>query len=243
VQTAANAAGGGDDDDAPTAPSTYQPDGPDDGTDAEAANATVPMAAEGAPEPEPYVPLHPTLSGREVSDAIINMWRATSFIGIEDPVCCKDRTGLSAFADSMAEMISRVTTDKECKDLAYNFKGLAGNAECFMQITADRRVDLNMIHPVFNTVKVGLLDGGGSVMAAMGRCAEVKGKNLTLVIGVNEGGSECADDFLTDFAVAVGAHQLQAGGLGAVEYACKYSRLVDISEVDESLRYVGKNYR
>jgi len=235
--------GDGDDADAASsAPATYQPDGADDGSDAAGAEAHKSTNEDGSPA-DPYVPLHPTLTGRELSDLLINTWRATNFIGIEDPVCSKDRTGLSSFSDAMRDMVSRVKQDAESKDLAYNFKGLAGNAECFMQITADRGVDLNYIHPVYNTAKVGLMDGGGSVLAAMTRCAEVKRKNLTLVVGANEGGPECTDDFLTDFAVAVGAAQLHAGGLGSGEYACKYSRLVEIAEQDEGLRYVGKNWR
>lgn len=207
-------------------PFEYQPDGEGDG--AEAADGT---------------PLCPTLSSTEAADQLVAMWRKSGIIGLEDPLSAKDKAGLATFSDRIAACVMDIQK-MGSPDLAYNLRGIGGDAACYLQVLADREAGpVAKLSPVFNAVKVSLWDGAGSVLMAMDRCSEVRAKGLTLVVGCREGGPEAPDDFLTDFAVATGAAQLHAGGLGTAEHSCKYTRLLQIADADESLRYVGKNFR
>lgn len=190
----------------------------------------------------------PPLTGAELAVMQVALWKATGIITLEDPLASKDTVSLDVLYEEMQKCISEIQlSDPPSKDLAYNLKGLAGEERCLLQLVADRSVrkpkDLDRIAAPFNTVKIDLLSGLGSVYSAMEMCQLVKHKGMALVVGVVEDGPETLDSFVADFSVAVGAGQFYGGGMGNAEYTSKYTRLVEIAAEDEGIRYAGRQFR
>ena len=185
------------------------------------------------------------MSGGDLSAILVGIWRKTGIITLEDPLSIKD-TAVDEFVEKLDECIAdiRNTMSGEC---AYNLKGIAGDAKCNLQIVADSNVqspdDVAKVAFPFNTIKVTLDKGKGSVFAALEMCKAIKDKNMTLLVGCVEGKPETDDNFLADFAVAAGCSQFYGGGICNLEYSNKYTRLLEIADKDETLKYVGKAFR
>ncbi len=185
-------------------------------------------------------------TGSELVDMFMPMWRETGFISIEDPMTIFDPC-----VDEIQEKLDSIVSDiksEQAPDLKYHIEtGVGSQKDCTLQVVADRSctsiADIEKIRRPFNAVKIGLMKGGGSVCAAMKLCQAAKEASLSVIVGCAEGGPESTDTFLADFAVAVAATQFHGGGLGSCEYACKYTRLVEIVRDDEELMYVGKKFR
>ena len=186
------------------------------------------------------------LSGGDVTDILIPMWRKTSIITIEDPLNNKDSIALEEFNEKFEECITDIRNTMSA-DCSYNLKGIGSDGKCFLQLISDKNVnsmnDINMIKYPYNTIKINLFNGGGSIYEVLNICKNIKNSTMCLVTGVSKGIPETSDDFLADFAVAVGCSQYYGGGIGNSEYSCKYTRLVDIAATDETLKYVGKKFR
>eukprot|EP00605_Chrysophyceae_sp_TOSAG23-4_P000670 GSChrysophyteH1.ASY1.ANO1.752.1 assembled CDS len=181
-----------------------------------------------------------TLAGMQVA-----MWRKTGLITLEDPLSNKD-SALDDFNTKFEESI-RDIRDNLLSDCAYNLKGVAGDSKCNLQLIADADItckdDIGKLNYPYNTCKVGLLGGNGSILAALEMCKAVKESSLCLVVGVREGFPETEDAFIADFAVACACSQYYGGGINCAEYTSKYTRLLEIANENESLKYIGKSFR
>ena len=131
---------------------------------------------------------------------------------------------------------------------AYHFNGIGDDSRCNLQVVADSSVlsadDITKLNAeaVFNAIKVRPLRFR-TVTEALDICAAARQYGWALIIGSEELAPETADTFVADFAVAVGAGQINGGGFLNGDFNAKYNRLLEIKNTDETLPYVGKKFR
>lgn len=95
---------------------------------------------------------------------------------------------------------------------------------------------------VFDTLKVNLFKAG-SVYKALQLVKAAKAAKWSVIIGAEEHCNETNDDFMADFAVAVGAGQFSAGGFNSGECMCKYNRIMEILREHDTIPFAGRNFR
>ena len=186
------------------------------------------------------------LTAEAIGDVIGPLWRETELISIEDPISASD-TAVDQYQDKIDGIITDIKSS-ESGDLRYNLdQGVGGDPNCSLQVVADRPCtsveDVELVSHPFNAIKVSLNKCGGTVTKALKLCQAVNDAKMTLIVGCLEGMPESPDAFAADLAVATGAYQFSGGGLGAVEYACKYARLLEIARDFDDIRFASKNFR
>lgn len=130
----------------------------------------------------------------------------------------------------------------------YAANGVGEDPRCPLQVVADAAVlnveDLKAFstEAVFNSLKVRPLRYR-TITEAINICATARQLGWAIIIGSEESVSETADTFISDLAVAVGAGQFCCGGLSSGFYTTKLDRLLQISEADDSLLFVGRRFR
>jgi enolase len=130
----------------------------------------------------------------------------------------------------------------------YALSGVGEDARCNLQVVADAALasaeELKAMskEAVFNSVKVRPLRYR-TVSEAIALCAAVRQLGWALIIGSEESAAETTDSFISDLAVAVGAGQFSCGGLGSGVFTAKLDRLLQISETDDSVLFVGRKFR
>lgn len=189
----------------------------------------------------------PMVSGEEVSNIVVRCWKDCELISVEDPLDGQDTPNIRQFRSKMDTVISDI--EHEMSDaLSYNFKGVGGEEGCKLQIICDGScltpTDITEIDvdKVFNAVKIRL-DKFTTVSKAVEMCKAATAVGWTIVCGTDELAPETSDSFIADFAVAMGAGQLAAGGLCSGEHASKYNRLLEIARSDDTLGCSGKAFR
>ena len=131
---------------------------------------------------------------------------------------------------------------------AYALSGIGEDVRCTLQVVADGAIsspeELKTFssEAVFNCVKIRPLRYR-TVTEAIDMCSAVRQLGWPLIVGSEESVSETPDTFISDFAVAIGAGQFNCGGFGSGYFTVKLDRLLRISEVDDSLQFVGRQFR
>ncbi len=155
------------------------------------------------------------------------------------------------------------------QQLGYATRGVGGDESCHIEVTVDagcasvqdvfnlsardrnpgkdkekdkEREREKVEGPTINTVKVCLAKIG-SLSQAMDVCAAARSVGWAVIVGNDEELPQSGDNYLADFAVAVGAGQLAAGGMGCGACICNYNRLMDISRQDATIPFAGRNFR
>jgi enolase len=219
----------------------------EDTEDAPSGGYTLEPGVEGGGDDGEDIP-EKMVSGAELADILVPIFKSQELVTLEDPVAISDTAAVDKLQEGLEATIATLKTDMDSITLRYNMAGIGGDSKCTLQVVADRDVTsmealANVRYP-YNTVKLDLSKGGtGGVTAVLQMCVGARDANLGLVVGCVEGMPEVADTFAADLAVAVGADQYSGGGMQAVEYGCKYNRLVEIARGEEGLRYPGKNFR
>jgi enolase len=134
--------------------------------------------------------------------------------------------------------------------MAYSKSGVGGDSGCLLQVVADFLVQsaedvqkLKQSGGAFNAVKIRL-DKVSSVSKAVALYRAARDNGYAVVVGCSESTPETLDTFIADFAVAIGAGQLAAGGIASGEHFCKYSRLSEIAVEDPSIPFTaGDSFR
>jgi enolase len=146
-----------------------------------------------------------------------------------------------------AETINSIKSSGGSK-FAYAFNGVGEDVRCNLQVVADAALtsvdNLKAMsnEAVFNSVKIRPLRYR-TVTEAITLCAAVRQLGWAVIIGFEENVSETTDSFISDLAVAVGAGQFSCGGLGSAVFTTKLDRLLQISEADASVLFVGRKFR
>jgi len=191
-------------------------------------------------------PANPVVSGNEVSDIVIRCWKDGELISIEDPLDGQD-TSIRQFRNKMDSVIADI--EHQMSDtLSYNFKGVGGEEGCKLQVICDGScrepadiAELD-VDKVYNAVKINL-GKCATVTKAAELCKAAQAAGWIIVCGADERTSETCDSFIADFAVAMGAGQLAAGGVCCAEHAAKYNRLLEIARSDDTIGSAGKTFR
>ena len=186
---------------------------------------------------------------------LFTLWKETEFISVEDPLhVTADLANVRTLKQRVASALADVTSaeNADVTRLVYAKGGVGGQDGCLLQVVLDaaavapedvKALAVKGSDKSLNAVKVRL-DKVKSVGKAMAICKAVRDAGLALVVGCNESGPETLDPFIADLAVAAGAGQFAAGGVGAGEYFGKYARLIEISKEDPSLPFnSGKTFR
>jgi enolase len=186
----------------------------------------------------------PATQAEDLVDSLVSLWRETELISLEDPVALNDAGALL----QLKEKVATARSEFKEGELAYNIAGVGGEVGCALQIVADRgiakpeQIASLAQEMVFNAVKIRLRKVG-SISAAMAIGRACQQSQISVIFGCDEGAPESPDNFLGDLAVAMGAGQIAAGGLGACEYSCKYQRILEIARGDDSIPYAGRKFR
>jgi enolase len=80
-------------------------------------------------------------------------------------------------------------------------------------------------------------------MRAIDICKTAHEIGWSVIVSTSKETPETMDTFLSDFAVGVGSSQFQIGGLHSIEYSMKFNRILEISQENEHLQYLGNNFR
>ncbi len=178
-----------------------------------------------------------------------DLWKEYEIISIGDPADSSDTQGIRTLLSSINETVTTIKEESSDKN-SYAVKGVGGDATCNVQVVVD--VSNNCLtvddvvrldnDKVFNAIKIRL-GKIGYVSKAIELCKAANNCGWTVIVAIDNDLAETSDTFLTDFAVAVGAKQLCAGGYLSGEYSCKYNRLLEIKAESEEIVFVGKKFR
>lgn len=193
-------------------------------------------------------PQDPGVNGHDVVEAIVQQWKENEIVSIEDPLHCRDIPSLRLLKSRVTETIEKARADPSCRELGYNRSGVGGEEGCPLQVVADCACqsidDLRVLagEAVFNAIKIRL-EMVPSLGMAIDICKAAREAGWAVIISVNEDSPETADTFIADFAVGIGASQFMGGGLLTCEYTSKYNRLMEIQKENESIKFIGKEFR
>lgn len=242
------------------------PPGPIASASAAAAVVAAPVAAapakgKGKPDPKAAAaapveaPVATGDSGEVVMARLLSLWKECEFISVEDPLhTTADMDTAKTIKQRVSTALAEATSAEgaDAALLAYSRGGVGGQSGCLLQVVLDascvaaedvKALAVRQSGGSFNAVKIRL-DQMKSVGKTLALCKAVRDAGLGMVLGCNEGSPETLDTFVTDLAVAVGAGQLAAGGVGSGEHFCKYVRLLEISKEDPTIPFnVGKSFR
>lgn len=156
---------------------------------------------------------------------------------------------MSMAMQKLTQAVADVDVSNCPTSIAYAInEGVGGDQGCHMQIVMDAQlltsenVSQWESEMIFDAAKINLLKFG-NITRAMQMCKVARDARWALIVGSEEDCGESMDTFLADFAVAVGAGQLCAGGMGSGEFFGKYNRLLEILREDEGLRFSGRRFR
>jgi enolase len=127
-------------------------------------------------------------------------------------------------------------------------EGIGHDVNCHLQLVADSAVktpeDVSRVDAegVFDTLKVNLFKAG-SVYKALQLVKAAKAAKWAVIVGAEEHCNETNDDFIADFAVAVGAGQFSGGGFGSGECMSKFNRIMEIIREHDTIPFAGRNFR
>jgi|GEM_PF-1401263 len=99
---------------------------------------------------------------------------------------------------------------------------LGGNAELLKKMTNSRRFGGVAFQPIY----------AGTVSSAIQFAVKAKSLNLSRIVSASL--EETPDDFIVDFAVALGAEYISIGGMSRGERVAKYNRLLELSDLLET---------
>ena len=80
-------------------------------------------------------------------------------------------------------------------------------------------------------------------MKAIELCKTAHEIGWSVIISSSKHTPETIELFLSDFAVGVGSSQFIIGGMHSIEYSMKFNRIFDILNENDSLHYIGNNFR
>ena len=151
------------------------------------------------------------------------------------------------FIQRVHAIIEEVRRDPASTLLPYASSGVGRDPTCPIQIIVDNDVDgarIDVLHSegVYNCLKIRFRNYK-CISRAIAACKAAQSKGWSVIIGADEDAPEVNDTFISDFAVGIGAGQINVGGLSSGEFFCKCNRLLEIYREDELIRFVGRSFR
>ena len=225
---------------------------------------TAVAAAPASPRVETY-----SQNGAEFVDSFVNPWIDYEMISVEDPALGTDLETLRLLKTvsiycawfclliiiSNSYFIVQKTTatidsikSSGGSKFEYAFCGVGEDVRCTLQVVADAALlkaeDLKALssEAVFDSVKVRP-QRYRTVTEAINLCSAARQLGWAVIVGSEENLPETSDTFISDLAVAVGAGQFSCGGFGNGFFTAKLDRLLQISETDDSVVFVGRRFR